>query len=204
MKTIQLSSNDPSAISTAIHILKQKGVIAFPTDTVYGLATLAFEPEAIEKLFEIKGRNQNQAIAILIGQATDLNLVAENPSPGAMRLAKTFWPGALTLIVPRNKNVPALLSPKLTIGVRIPNHPFAIELLKRTGPLAVTSANLSGGNNSMNATNVMEQLDGKIDLLIDGGETKGGLPSTVVDVLEEMPKILRAGPISKEEIISIW
>ncbi len=204
MNTLILNSEDPNAIPTAIEILKKNGTVAFPTDTVYGLATLAFSPIAIQKLFVIKGRDEKQAIAVLLGQERDLKLVAENPSEEAMRLASAFWPGALTLIVPRNSTLPELLSPYPTIGVRIPDHPFAIELMKKSGPLAVTSANLSGGENTMNADDVLRQLDGKIDLLIDGGNPQGGSPSTVVDARSSKPIILREGPISEEKLLEVW
>lgn len=204
MKTLILSTRNPKAISTALKILENNGTVAFPTDTVYGLATSAFNPQAIEKLFQIKGRDQNQAIAVLIGQAIDLNFVADNPSAGAMRLATIFWPGALTLVVPRHPNLSKLLSPQPTIGVRIPDHPVAIDLLKKAGPLAVTSANLSGGENTKNTLEVLAQLEGKIDLILDGGDTPGGLPSTVVDVLGINLKILRTGPISEKELLKVW
>ncbi len=204
MKTLILSTRNPKAISTALKILENNGTVAFPTDTVYGLATSAFNSQAIKKLFHIKGRDQNQAIAVLIGRALDLNLVADNPSQGAMHLAKIYWPGALTLVVPRHPNLSKLLSPQPTIGVRIPDHPVAIDLLKKAGPLAVTSANLSGGENTKNASEVLIQLEGKIDLILDGGDTPGGKPSTVVDVLGELPKVLRPGPITEKELLEIW
>mgnify|MGYP000621412550 FL=1 len=204
MNTKIINSEDPDAIAIAMEVLKENGTVAFPTDTVYGLATLTSESEVIKKLFVIKDRDEKQAIAVLIGQDKDLELVAEHASEKALRLANAFWPGALTLIVPRNPNLPDILSPLPTIGVRIPDHPFAIELMKMSGPLAVTSANLSGGKNTMNAKSVLDQLDGKIDLIIDGGETPGGSPSTVVDVRGNEPIILREGPITEEEILAVW
>jgi L-threonylcarbamoyladenylate synthase len=169
--------------------------VAFPTDTVYGLGADAFSTPAILKLFEIKQRPYNQAIAVLLGDPDQLGMVTENPNRVAMELAEQHWPGALTLVVPRHPNMPEILSPEPTLGVRIPDHPAALALLRLAGPLAVTSANLSGQPNTTTAQEVLAQLDGKIDLLLDGGKIPGGTPSTVVDMTGERPVVLRQGPI---------
>lgn len=119
-----------------------------------------------------------------------------------MQLAKRFWPGPLTIIVPRHPDLPDILSPKRAIGVRMPDHPVAIRLLQLTGPLAVTSANLSGKENTTTVEEVLAQLDSRVHLVLDGGKTPGGLPSTVIDCTGSELEILRQGPISKEEIES--
>jgi L-threonylcarbamoyladenylate synthase len=164
------------------------------------LAALPSKDEYIKRLYSAKGREISQAIAILISTPDQLSEVSESPSRSARILARRFWPGPLTLIVPRHPNLPETLSPTPTIGVRIPDHDFVLKLLKLTGPLGVTSANISGRENTNTAQEVLQQLDGRIHLLIDGGTSPGQIPSTVVDCTTEELVILRSGPISLEEI----
>lgn len=195
-RPLTLPADAPTAIEQATATLKNGGTVVFPTDTVYGLGADAFSEGAILKLFEIKARQPNQAIAVLIGDPTQLEQLTENISPAAMQLVRRYWPGALTVVVPRRANVPEILSPTPTLGVRMPDHPVALALLRTTGPLAVTSANLSGRENTTTAQEVLAQLDGRFDLLLDGGTTPGGVPSTVVDMTGQHPKILRQGPVA--------
>jgi len=190
-----LSAYEDDSITHAVELIRRGGTVAFPTDTVYGLAADAFQVPAIDKLFEIKERPKNQAIAILLGSPEQLALVAGKPSQAAMDLAEKHWPGALTLVITRHPDVPEILSPLPTIGVRIPDHPAAIALLKQAGPLAVTSANLSGRPNTTTAEEVFAQIGDRVDLILDGGKTPGGVPSTVVDLTGDSPKILREGPV---------
>jgi tRNA threonylcarbamoyl adenosine modification protein (Sua5/YciO/YrdC/YwlC family) len=138
---------------------------------------------------------------VLIGDETDLAQVAGALSDLAARLARRFWPGPLTLVVPAHPALPANLSPLPTVGVRMPDHPVALALLRRTGPLAVTSANLSGQPSARTAGEVFAQLNGRIPLILDGGESPGGLPSTVVDCTGGKPVILRQGPITPEQLL---
>jgi L-threonylcarbamoyladenylate synthase len=201
MKTKIISSEEPNALAFALDVLNHHGTVVFPTDTVYGLGGLAFDPEAIERLFVVKGRQHSQAIAVLLGRAGDLELIADHPNPAAQKLGQAFWPGPLTLVVPRHPNVPDALSPLQTIGVRIPDHPFALKLLQTAGPMAVTSANLSGQANTMTAGEALAQLDGRVHLILDGGRTPGGVPSTVVNTLEDPIEILRKGPIKKSALL---
>ena len=198
--TKTILTSDPRVLDQALGVLRVGGLVAFPTDTVYGLAALAFEPSAIERIFDAKGRDSNKAIPILVGSLDQLEQVALLLTPSAQMLAQRFWPGALTLVVPRHPDLPEILSPIPTVGIRMPDHPFALELLRRAGPLAVTSANLSGQDNPRSAQDVLAQLDGRIALVIDGGETPGGVPSTVVDCTGEQARILRHGAITDEEI----
>ncbi len=200
MKTEVLSSDHPVVLAHAVDILQNGGAVVFPTDTVYGLAALPFREEYVERLYTIKGRNSSRAIAILISDLHELEFVSLSPSKIALRLAERFWPGPLTLIVPRHPSVPDTLSTLPTIGVRVPNHPVALALLRMTGPLAVTSANLSGEKNTNSAQEALAQLDGRVHLIIDGGHTPGGIPSTVVDCTSQEAVILRPGPISLEDI----
>ena len=201
-KTQHISTNDPEAFSTAAHILAQDGVIAFPTDTVYGIGVRFDSEIAIQKLFKIKGRDFNKPIVVSSATLEDFQKVAIHIPLSAYQLAEKFLPGALTLIVPKHPALPSSISTFPTIGIRIPNHPFALTLLNQVGPLAVTSANLSNHPDTQNGNQVLHQLDGLFDLLIDGGQTPGGVASTVVDVTTETPKILRQGPITQTDILN--
>jgi L-threonylcarbamoyladenylate synthase len=202
MKTEILRSDHPVALRHAVDVLKNGGMVVFPTDTVYGLAAYPYIAEYVERLYIVKGRNAANAIAVLIGEVNDLDRVALSPNEAARRLAQRFWPGPLTLIVPRHASLPDVLSPYPTIGVRMPNHSVALTLLRMAGPLAVTSANLSGQENTNTAQEALAQLEGRIHLVIDGGQTPGGIPSTVVDCTAPEPVVLRPGPITMEEILT--
>lgn len=198
MKTEILKADRTNAIAHAVDVLQHGGLVAFPTDTVYGLASLPFKGEDVERLFAAKGRNNSRAIAILIGDLSDVHKVVESFDERALRLAERFWPGPLTLVVPKKAILPEELSADHTIGVRMPDHPIALALLHRIGPLAVTSANISGGENTNTAEEVSQQLNGRVHLILDGGKTSGGVPSTVVDCIAAELSVLRYGPISLE------
>jgi L-threonylcarbamoyladenylate synthase len=202
MKTYLLPTSSQSALPSAIKILKNGGLVALPTDTVYGLAALVTNSAAIERLYLVKERSPQKAIAVLVGSMDQIDQVVGLFSDDARRLARRFWPGALTLIVPQHSGLPANLSPVPTIGVRMPDHPFALELLRQAGPLATTSANLSGGPNPQDAAEVLAQLDGRIELVLDGGPVRGGIPSTVVDCTGSKFAILREGAISLNQILN--
>jgi L-threonylcarbamoyladenylate synthase len=200
MKTEIIRADEPQATGRAVAVLQKGGLVAFPTDTVYGVGARVFAAEAVRRLYEVKGRSTEKAIAVLVAHAADLERVAARLTPGAQKLARRFWPGPLTLIVPKHPALPEAVSALPTVGVRQPDHPAALQLLAMAGPLAVTSANLSGRPSAVSAADVLAQLDGRIDLLLDGGQTPGGVASTVVDCTAERPVILRAGPISLAEI----
>jgi L-threonylcarbamoyladenylate synthase len=200
LKTQIILTMQSNAIKTAREILNMGGIVAFPTDTVYGLGSSAFDPTGIEKLFTAKGRDFNKAIAVLISNLSQLDLLTGDFNSSANKLATRFWPGALTLVVKKLPSLPDILSPTSTIGIRIPDNLFARDLISTTGPLATTSANLAGGKNPLTAQDVLEQLDRRIDLLIDGGKCPGGVPSTVVDCTQSKLVILRQGSISEDEI----
>jgi len=200
MITEVIKSDHPVALRHAVDVLKNGGLVAFPTDTVYGLAALPSKVEFIERLYIVKGRESTRAIAILLSSPAELEQVSVEPSRTALKLAIRFWPGPLTLIVPRHPDLPDILSPNPSIGVRVPDHAFALELLRLAGPLGVTSANLSGHENTNSAQEVIQQLDGRIHLVIDGGKSPGCIPSTVVDCTTPDPVILRSGPIKLEDI----
>jgi L-threonylcarbamoyladenylate synthase len=200
MKTEVLSASDPNAMRHAADVLRHNGLVAFPTDTVYGVGALAFKAEAVQRLYVVKGRATDKAIAVLVARTADLPKVAQELTPSAQRLARDFWPGPLTLVVPKHPDLPAAVSALPTVGVRFPDHPVARRLLELTGPLAVTSANRSGEPNALTAEEVLAHLSGRVDLLIDGGRAPGGIPSTVVDCTGLAPMILRQGPVSAAEI----
>ena len=190
----------PLAISRAVTQINSGGLIAFPTDTVYGIGTSAFQFDAIERIYKVKGRSTLKAIPILLGNADAAEQITTPFSPITKKLAESFWPGPLTLVVPLLSFLPTNLSPTPTIGLRVPDHEFTLRLLKETGPLAATSANLSGESSALTADEVQSQLGSKLDLILDGGRSPGGLASTVLDCTAEKPVLLREGPLTWEEI----
>ena len=191
-----------SEIQTALQVLHSGGIVAFPTDTVYGLGSLAFDNAAIESIYTAKDRPIEKAIPILIGDLSDLDQVADDIPNMALRLASRFWPGPLTCIVPKKLTLPLAVSTTHTVAVRIPDHSDARALLRAAGPMAVTSANISGQPSPSTAQEAYEQLNGRIPLILDGGKTQGGIPSTLVDCTGEKPAILREGPISLAELLA--
>lgn len=200
METITLPADNPASIQTALELLQEGEIVVFPTDTVYGLGANAFYSPGIIKLFEAKGRDANKAIAVLIGDLEQLDMLTEEMNETGKKLARKFWPGALTIVVPKKKDVPELLTAGNSIGIRMPNHPVALDLLKKFGPIAATSANLSGKNNPHDARDVHKQLNKRVPLILDGGRCIGGIPSTVVDISSNEVRILRPGAISEDEI----
>ncbi len=189
-------------IQQALAVLKNGGILAFPTDTVYGLGALAFDNAAIESIYIAKDRPIEKAIPILIGDLSDLDQVTVDIPNMALRFASRFWPGPLTCIVPKKQTLPLAVSATSTVAVRIPNHPNALALLCAAGPMAVTSANISGQPSPSTAEEVYSQLNGRIPLILDGGKAPGGIPSTLVNCTGGEPVILRAGPISLAELLS--
>ena len=202
MHTEILSASSLDAIPRALEILRASGLVAFPTDTVYGVGALVFDGKAVESIYTAKDRPVEKAIPVLIGDADDLEKVGIDIPASAHRLASRFWPGPLTILVPKRVDLPGSVSATPTVGVRVPDHEVARDLLRAAGPLAVTSANISGGLSPVTAQEVFEQLKGRIDLIIDGGKTPGGIPSTLVDCTASGLQILREGPISREALLS--
>jgi len=190
----------PGLLTIISKTLSEHGVIAVPTDTVYGIGCLVQDEKAIDRIYEIKGREQSKAIPVLIGNLEQLHEVATEWSPTAQKLIDRFWPGALTLILKRQPTLPVNLTPNPTIGVRMPDHGWLRDLITHTGPQAVTSANLSGDPEARTAEEVSRQLGNKIDLIVDGGECAGGTSSTVVDCTKDPIQILREGAISADKI----
>lgn len=202
METQILPINDPQALALAIEILTHGGLVAFPTDTVYGLGALAFNENAVANIYEVKGRGGDKAIPILVSDFEQLERVASGTNSLCQKLARRFWPGPLTVVVPRHPSIPDAVTSYPTVGVRIPDFEPTRELLRLTGPLAVSSANQTGQSSPSTARGVEAQLAGRIELILDGGVTPGGTPSTVVDCSQGEPIILREGPITLEQILN--
>jgi L-threonylcarbamoyladenylate synthase len=200
MKTVVMPATDPDALMRAQQILREGGLVAFPTDTVYGLGAGVLNQNAVARLYVVKDRAEEKAIPVLAASVEDVGLVAKPLPAMAKRLAERFWPGPLTLVVWRLPDLSPQVSPYETVAVRVPDHDIALALLKAAGPLAVTSANRADGPSSLSAGEVMSALGGTFDLLLDGGSSPGGLPSTIVDCTQDAPRILRSGPIPGEVI----
>ncbi|HSL45296.1 MAG TPA: L-threonylcarbamoyladenylate synthase [Anaerolineales bacterium] len=200
MHTEILPASLENTIARALEVLQTGGLVAFPTDTVYGVGALAFEGDAVESIYAAKDRPVEKAIPVLIGDPNDLEKVGTNIPDAARQLAAHFWPGPLTILVPKRVDLPEAVSATATVGVRVPDHEVARALLRAAGPMAVTSANISGAQSPVTAQEVYEQLGGRIALILDGGRTPGGVPSTLVDCTAAELKVLREGSISLEEL----
>ncbi len=189
-------------IEQGISILRQGGIVAYPTDTVYGLGASAGIPEAVERVYKVKERPLNMPLPLLLADVSQITSVAEPATPIAWLLINSFLPGALTLVLPKSSSVPDIITAGgTTVAVRIPAHPVPIALIEGLGtPIVGTSANLSGKPSPLTAEEVYYQLGSKVDLVIDGGRCPGGKESTVVDVTGETPIVLREGAISREEL----
>ncbi len=203
MKTIILPTSAPNAISAALDVLRANELVAFPTDTVYGMGTFAFNAKIAQHIYTVKRRPPDKALPILLGDVSQIPLVAVNLPDNARKLAEHFLPGAITLIVPKHPDIPDEVSSLGSVGIRIPDHAFTRALLKAAGPMAVSSANISGQPSAVDARDVYMQLNGSLPLILDGGRTPGNLSSTVVDCTKDEIVILREGPISLEAIQAI-
>jgi L-threonylcarbamoyladenylate synthase len=196
--------NEPSLVlERAAALLWAGELVAFPTDTVYGVGAIAWNREAVGRLYIAKLRSLDKAIPILLADPADLDQVARDVSLAVRRLVERFWPGPLTIIVPRSAQVPDEVSAGSdSVAVRVPDHPLARALIREAGaPLATTSANLSGDPSPVTADEVSAQLAGWVAMILDGGRCPGGVASTVVDLTGSSPVILRPGPIGLEEIL---
>lgn len=204
MKTQLISAAHPDAIALACEVIRSGGLIAFPTDTLYGLGCDPHLPAALQKIYSAKGRSAAKAIPVLISSVNQLESLVSGLPDQVSRLMKQWWPGALTLVLPKNPDLPPDLTPYPGLAVRMPDHLVALTLLDQTGPLAVTSANLSDHENPRDAQGVLQQLEGMVDLILDGGELTGGQASTIIDCLGSEPKLLREGPIPFSAILERW
>lgn len=205
-KTLVLKVNpqkpEIDKISIAAEFIKKGGLVAFPTETVYGLGADALNPEAIRLLFEAKKRPLDNPPIVHVGDFDEVSNLVEEVLPKAKKLMETFWPGPLTLIFERSKIVPAITVAGLdTIAIRMPRHNVALALIRESGcPIAAPSANLAGKPSPTTAQHVLTDLDGRIDAVLDAGPTRIGVESTVLDITVDPPQILRPGGTSYEEL----
>jgi L-threonylcarbamoyladenylate synthase len=195
---------DPAGFQAAAAILQAGGLVAFPTETVYGLGANALDAHAVEGIFAAKGRPADDPVIVHLADPSELERVAV-PNPLALRLGDAFWPGPLTLVLPRLPSVPPRVSAGLdSVGVRVPSHPVAEALLRASGlPIAAPSANLFGGPSPTTAQHVLDDLDGRIDAVVDGGPTTVGVESTIVDLTTSPPRLLRPGGLAVEAIEAV-
>lgn len=189
-------------IEKGIAILRQGGLVAYPTDTVYGLGAAMNLSKAVEKIYAVKGRPLSSALPILLADVSQITEVVSVVPPAAKCFIKHFFPGKLTLILPKSRAVPSSVTGGGdTVAVRVPDHPVPVALIKGLGcPIVGTSANLSGKPSALTAGEAANQLGDKIDLVIDGGTSPGGRESTIVDVTKDIPVIVREGAIPVEEL----
>lgn len=196
---------DPAALADAAECLRRGGLVAFPTETVYGLGAHALDRDAVRRLFEVKGRPANDPLIVHIDAVERIEPLVAHVPKAARQLAARFWPGPLTLVLPRSARVPDEVTAGLTtVAVRVPAHPIARALLAAAGvPVAAPSANLFSRPSPTRASHVLDDLSGRIDLVIDGGPTQVGVESTVVDLSSEVPTILRPGAVSLDMLREI-
>lgn len=193
-----LPASSPKAVKLARRLLREGELVAFPTDTVYGLGANAFERYAVRQIFAVKERPPDKGLPVFIYQLDDLHLVARRVPNQAWSLLQQFWPGDLTVVLPKNPGLPdEVTSGQPTVAVRIPNHVVCLELVTQVGrPLAVTSANLSGRPAPTTAEAVAEQLGERIPLILDGGPSQIELPSSIIDLSTSPPRLLRQGRLT--------
>ncbi len=198
----KLPENLKVQVEKGVSVLRRGGLVAYPTDTVYGLGASAYIPQAVLRIFQVKRRPQNMALPLLLSDISQLDEVAVSIPQLGRFLAERFWPGALTIILYKSDIVSGIITAGSDkVGVRIPDHPVPLALVSGLGtPITGTSANLSGKPSPLTASEVGSQIGSDVDLIIDGGWTLGGIESTVVDVTLEKPVIVRQGAISREEL----
>jgi Sua5/YciO/YrdC/YwlC family protein len=195
-------NSEKKVLSRAAEILAGGGIIAYPTETFYGLGVDATNEKAIEKIFAVKGRDLKNPISLIIGKPDDIYPLVKNVPETAKILMAAFWPGALTIVFQASDKIsPLLTAGSGKIGLRISSHPIALKIVTKTKkPLTATSANLSGTPECSLASEVIKQIGDKIDAILDWGETQGGKASTIIDVTCDPPVILREGTISRKII----
>ncbi len=210
MKTeiIKVDTSKPDwdkQLEHAAQVLRDGGLVAFPTETVYGLGANALDQAAVEGIYRAKGRPSDNPLIVHIAETDVLNELTSDIPGAAPKLMETCWPGPLTLLMPKSDKIPAIVTAGLdTVGIRMPANPIALELIRKSGiPVAAPSANSSGRPSPTLAKHVIEDLSGKVDVIIDGGHTKVGVESTVLDITVDPPMILRPGGITVEKLTQI-
>lgn len=204
--TVRITDNkeqNDRLFEKAADIIRKGGLVAFPTETVYGLGGDAFDESAAAKIYAAKGRPSDNPLIVHIAEVSDMEKLSDDIPEIAYKLAEKFWPGPLTMIVRKNDRVPLSVTGGLdTVAIRLPSHPAARRLIRESGTfIAAPSANLSGRPSPTRASHVVEDLSGRIDMIIDGGDIEIGLESTIVDLTEDVPVILRPGYITREMLM---
>jgi L-threonylcarbamoyladenylate synthase len=206
MKTVVIpvdpAAPSADALAEAVRVLRRGGLVAFPTETVYGLGANALDAAAVARIFAAKGRPANNPLIVHVADAALAHEIVTDWPPSAAHLAERFWPGPLTLVLSKRDTVPDVVTAKgPTVAVRVPVHPVAQALLRTAAlPIAAPSANRSTELSPTRADHVLRGLDGRIEMLLDGGPTSGGIESTVLDLTATPPRLLRPGPISIAEL----
>ena len=205
MKTLILDKTDSASLSIAGEIIKKGGIVAFPTETVYGLGANAYDEDAVKKIYLAKGRPSDNPLIVHLADIKDIPKIAREIPEDAQKLIKKFAPGPFTLILKKQPDIPDTVTAGLdTVGVRIPSNMVARKFIKAAGvPIAAPSANISGKPSPTKAEHAIADLDGKVDAIIVGGNSSVGVESTIIDVTGEIPTVLRPGGITFEDIISV-
>jgi L-threonylcarbamoyladenylate synthase len=204
--TKKFSSDLRKQVEKGIAILRQGGIVAYPTDTLYGLGASMTSHQAVERIYRVKRRRPDMALPLLVANVSQVEELTDVLPEIASKLISRFLPGALTIVLPASPSVPEIITAGgRTVAVRIPAHPVPLALIEGIGaPLVGTSANVSGRPSPLTAVEVYDQLDSEVDLIIDDGEPCPGTASTIVDVTGKVPVILREGAISREEIERVF
>ena len=205
MNTLLLSAQDASTASLAAEIIKNGGLVAIPTETVYGLGANGLDESAVAKIFEAKGRPQDNPLILHIAGPEEIERYCHHIPKAAYDLAEKFWPGPLTIVLPARRSVPRRTTGGLdTVAVRCPDSAVTREIIRLSGvPLAAPSANISGKPSTTTAEHVRHDHDGRIDAIVDGGACRVGVESTIVDLTDERPRLLRPGGITPEQLLEV-
>ena len=205
METFVLSATAPGTAQAAAEIIRSGGLVALPTETVYGLGADGLNPEAVAKIFIAKGRPQDNPLILHVAQKEDMDKLCRDIPPAAYALADAFWPGPLTMVLKAQDHIPSCTTAGLpTVAVRCPDSEITRHVIALAGvPIAAPSANLSGKPSTTTAQHVLYDHNGNIDAVIDGGACRVGLESTIVDLTEERPRLLRPGGITPEQLIAV-
>ncbi len=206
MQTIVLKTEQATSIRRAAAVLRRGGLVCHPTDTVYGVAANALLPDAVARLYVVKERPRDRAIPLLLGDASDVERLARDIPDLAYRLMQQFWPGGLTIVLRAQPHIPDIVTAGSgSVALRLPDHVTPRALARELGaPLAATSANLSGRPSPRTAADVLADLNGRVEMVLDGGPCPGGVDSTVIDVTCDPPRVLRTGAIAVEALRAAW
>lgn len=204
MKTSILQADQPGAIEQAATLLLAGNLVAFPTDTLYGLGAAVSNGAAIQRLYQAKGRSQEKGIPILLADVPDLDKIVTEIAPGVKSLIDLFWPGPLTLVLPKRPELPSSLSPNRNIAVRIPDNGVARRFIRACGgAVATSSANRSGEPPALDAQQALDALEGLAAAIVDGGPVQHGVASTILDCTVSPAQILREGPIPAKKLLRV-